>query len=120
VRPEDVVNLVFHEFFERQHYLPEPEFCPARARVQDSWRSLLLLYKLLLWGANLEGAKNLTVEQLSTVKTLYDAHLDPPLLEQIRRRYPHLLEKPQGQVARPLAEKPWLEREKLQNETKSP
>jgi Pentapeptide repeats (8 copies) len=30
------------------------------------------------WGAHLQGAKNLTVEQLSTVKTLYGAELDPP------------------------------------------
>jgi uncharacterized protein YjbI with pentapeptide repeats len=33
-----------------------------------------------LTGAHLNGAKNLTVEQLSTVKTLYQAHLDPPKL----------------------------------------
>jgi hypothetical protein len=26
------------------------------------------------------------------VQTLYNAHLDPPLLEQIQQRYPHLLE----------------------------
>jgi uncharacterized protein YjbI with pentapeptide repeats len=50
----------------------------------------------ILWGAHLQGAQNLTVEQLSTVKTLYQAHLDPPLLEQIQQQYPHLLEKPQN------------------------
>ena len=68
-----------------------------------------------LWGANLEGAHTLTVEQLATVKTLYDAHLDPPLLEQIRRQYPHLLEKPQDQRGRPLSEKLWLKREMPQD-----
>jgi hypothetical protein len=52
------------------------------------------------WGANLEGAKTLMVEQLATVKTLYDARLDPPLGEQIQRQYPHLLEKPQDQENR--------------------
>jgi uncharacterized protein YjbI with pentapeptide repeats len=52
------------------------------------------------WGANLEGAKTLMVEQLATVKTLYDARLDPPLGEQIQRQYPHLLEKPQDQEDR--------------------
>jgi Type II secretion system (T2SS), protein M/Pentapeptide repeats (8 copies) len=41
--------------------------------------------------AHLEGAVGLTVEQLSTVRTLYQAHLDPPLLEQIRQQYPQLL-----------------------------
>jgi hypothetical protein len=40
------------------------------------------------------------VEQLATVKTLYDARLDPPLGEQIQRQYPHLLEKPQDQENR--------------------
>jgi uncharacterized protein YjbI with pentapeptide repeats len=45
-----------------------------------------------LWEAHLQGAKNLTVEQLSTVKTLYNAQLDPPLQEQIQQQYPHLLE----------------------------
>jgi hypothetical protein len=44
--------------------------------------------------AYLEGARELTVEQLSTVYTLYGAHLDPPLLAQIQQQYPHLLEKP--------------------------
>jgi hypothetical protein len=47
-----------------------------------------------LEGAHLEGARELTVEQLSTVKTLYLAELDPPLLEQIQRLYPQLLERP--------------------------
>ena len=36
-----------------------------------------------LSGSNLEAARGLTVEQLSTVYTLYGAHLDPPLLKQI-------------------------------------
>jgi hypothetical protein len=45
-----------------------------------------------LTGANLEGARDSTVEQLASVKTLHDAHLDPPLLEQIRQQYPQLLE----------------------------
>jgi Pentapeptide repeats (8 copies) len=48
-----------------------------------------------LTDAQLEGAKNITVTQLSTVKTLYQAQLDPSLLEQIRQLYPQLLEKPQ-------------------------
>jgi pentapeptide repeat protein len=45
--------------------------------------------------AQLKGATNLTVEQLSTMKTLYQAYLDSPLLEQIKQRYPHLLKAPQ-------------------------
>jgi len=42
--------------------------------------------------ANLQGAINLTVEQLSNVKTLYEAKLDSDLMEQIEENYPHLLE----------------------------
>jgi uncharacterized protein YjbI with pentapeptide repeats len=46
-------------------------------------------------GAYLEGALNLTVKQLCSVRTLYQAQLDPPILEQIRQQCPQLLEKPQ-------------------------
>jgi uncharacterized protein YjbI with pentapeptide repeats len=45
-------------------------------------------------GANLEGAINLTIEQLSNVKTLYKAKLDPELMDQVKEKYPHLLEDP--------------------------
>jgi hypothetical protein len=48
-----------------------------------------------LRGAFLERATGLMPEQLASVKTLYQAHLDPPLLEQIQQQCPHLLEKPQ-------------------------
>jgi uncharacterized protein YjbI with pentapeptide repeats len=43
------------------------------------------LDKMFLGGTNLQGAKNLTVKQLSTVRTLYEAQLDQPLLEQIQQ-----------------------------------
>jgi Pentapeptide repeats (8 copies) len=52
------------------------------------------LERASLVDTRLEGAIHLTVEQLATVKTLYGAHLDPPLPEQIRQQYPHLLEEP--------------------------
>ena len=42
---------------------------------------------------NLKEA-DITIEQLSEVRTLYKATLDPSIMEQIRRDYPHLLEKP--------------------------
>jgi uncharacterized protein YjbI with pentapeptide repeats len=44
---------------------------------------------------HLEKARHLTVEQLATVNTLYQAHLDPSLREQIQQQYPQLLEKQQ-------------------------
>jgi uncharacterized protein YjbI with pentapeptide repeats len=40
--------------------------------------------------AALQGAKDLTVAQLSTVSTLKGASLDPPLMEQLQREQPHL------------------------------
>ena len=69
--------------------------------------SILLEANLIgatLWGAHLQGAnlqgvdlrkaKNITIEQLSKVKTLYKAKLDPEIEEQIREKCPHLLEEP--------------------------
>jgi uncharacterized protein YjbI with pentapeptide repeats len=48
----------------------------------------------ILRGVQLQKAIELTVDQLSTVKTLYQAQLDPPLFEQIQKQYPHLLKEP--------------------------
>jgi hypothetical protein len=46
-----------------------------------------------LKGASLKGAKNLTVDQLSKTKTLYQAELDPELEEELRSKgYSHLLD----------------------------
>ncbi len=47
-----------------------------------------------LTSADLRDAIGLTERQLCTVKTLYQAHIDPPLLAHIRTKYPHLLEEP--------------------------
>ncbi len=57
------------------------------------------LWRANLEGANLEGANlwgvyGLTIEQLSKVKSLYEAKLDPVLMEQVKEKYPHLLEEP--------------------------
>ncbi len=48
-----------------------------------------------LEGANLWGVYGLTIEQLSKVKSLYETKLDPVLMEQVREKYPHLLEEPE-------------------------
>ena len=46
--------------------------------------------------ANLIGVENLTIDQLSTVKTLFKVrNLDSGLMKQVKEKYPHLLEKPQ-------------------------
>jgi hypothetical protein len=40
------------------------------------------------------GTKNLTIDQLSKVKTLYNAKLDKELEKPLREKYPDLFEKP--------------------------
>mgnify|MGYP001459337349 CR=1 FL=1 len=45
--------------------------------------------------ANLSEVLGLNIEQLSEVATLYEAELDPELMEQVEDKYPHLLEKPE-------------------------
>ena len=52
-----------------------------------------------LYEAKLERAKNITIDQLSEVKTLYDAKLDDELLIPLKERYPALFEKPNKQKA---------------------
>ena len=47
--------------------------------------------------ANLEGAKNLTIYQLSKAKTLYNAKLDEELEKPLREKYPALFEKPKAE-----------------------
>ena len=44
--------------------------------------------------ANLTQVKDLSINKLSKVKTLYEAELDPELIEQVKDEYPHLLEEP--------------------------
>jgi hypothetical protein len=46
-----------------------------------------------LRGAILAGAINLSIKQISMVKTLYGALLNPELWEQVKKDYPHLLKK---------------------------
>lgn len=47
-----------------------------------------------LYRANLQGVIGLSIKQLSNAKTLYEAKLDQELLEQIKKKHPHLLEEP--------------------------
>jgi uncharacterized protein YjbI with pentapeptide repeats len=50
-----------------------------------------------LSGANLTQVKNLSINKLSKVKTLYKVKLDPELMEQVKDKYPHLLEEPKSE-----------------------
>jgi uncharacterized protein YjbI with pentapeptide repeats len=52
------------------------------------------LQKAYLERANLRKAKGLPIEQLSKVRTLYEVKLESQLKKQIKRDYPHLLQKP--------------------------
>ena len=52
------------------------------------------LEKVNLQGANLKGTHHLLVDQLSKVKTLYNAKLDEELLIQLQEKYPALFEEP--------------------------
>jgi uncharacterized protein YjbI with pentapeptide repeats len=55
-------------------------------------------YKANLRNSDLSRAKNLTIEQLSKVKTLYKAKIDPDLMEQVKKCCPHLLEEPKEET----------------------
>ena len=50
-----------------------------------------------LSGANLTQVKNLSINKLSTVKSLYKAKLDPKLMKQVEDKYPHFLEEPKSE-----------------------
>ena len=67
--------------------------------LQDADLQTAVLDDANLQGADLQDAylrrvSNLTLEQLSGVKSLYGAKLDPELEEQVKEKYPHLLEEP--------------------------
>jgi flagellar basal body-associated protein FliL len=53
--------------------------------------------KAKLIDVHLERAKNLTIDQLSKVKTLYKAELDPELEKPLREKYPALFEEPKDE-----------------------
>jgi hypothetical protein len=78
-------------------YLNGADLINANLKGADlTYANLINAY---LGGANFEGANlkhviDLTIEQLSKVKTLYNANLDPELMEQVEEKYPHLLDEP--------------------------
>lgn len=80
----EVANLRMSHFEEA--YLRE-------ANLKGANLQLASLLKADLEGANLIGAEDLTVDQLSKVKTLYKAHIDPKLEEELRAKgFSHLLD----------------------------
>jgi uncharacterized protein YjbI with pentapeptide repeats len=83
-------NLQEAELF--QANLQEAQLLEANLRQAELLEANL--QQASLREANLTGAKNLTIDQLSKVKTLYKTKLDPDLLEQVKKCCPHLLEEP--------------------------
>ena len=76
------------------------------ANLKGSDLTYANLFNTYLSGANFEGANlknviDLTIEQLSKVKTLYNAKLDSEFMEQVKEKYPHLLEKPKEEESMP-------------------
>lgn len=49
----------------------------------------------ILQEIEIRGSNKLSINQLANVKTLYKAKLNPSLIEEIKKKYPHLLEKPE-------------------------
>jgi len=86
----------------RRTNLEEAYLREANLKGADFWKAHL--EKASFLDANLEEAsfdeaylertEELTIEQLSQVRTLYLAKLDSKLEKQIKKKYPHLLEKP--------------------------
>lgn len=71
----------------------------AGVDLSKGWFLGIDLQSANLQSANLQnakfwGARDLTIEQLSKVYTLYEAELDSELMEQIKKNYPYLLEEP--------------------------
>jgi len=64
------------------------------ANFQGANLNNAVLWLADLQNANLKETYFLTIKQLSKVKTLYKAKLDSTLMEQIKKNYPELLEKP--------------------------
>ena len=72
----------------------------AHANLKKANLQNTSLWKTNLRGANLEeadlrGIRGFEIGQLAEAKTLYKAKLDQKLLDQIREKHPHLLEKPE-------------------------
>jgi uncharacterized protein YjbI with pentapeptide repeats len=65
------------------------------ADLRDAYLNDANLRKVDLSRAFLSEVLGLNIEQFSKVKTLYKAELDPELMEQVKNKYPHLLEKPE-------------------------
>ena len=66
----------------------------AKANLQGADFLSTFLEETDLRGAILIGVKNLSIEQLHGVKTLFQAKLDPELMEQIKATNPNLLKEP--------------------------
>jgi uncharacterized protein YjbI with pentapeptide repeats len=74
------------DIFERK-YLQEADLQEANLKEANLEGAYLVV-------TNLKGAQNLSIFQLSKVKTLYNAKLDNELLMPLKEKYPTLFEEP--------------------------
>ena len=73
--------------------LQEANFWDAQLQEADFWDAQL--QEANFWDANLSGARNLTIDQLLQVETLYQTTgLDPTLEQQLRAQRPALFDEP--------------------------
>jgi BTB/POZ domain-containing protein KCTD9 len=59
------------------------------------------LQEAILRGSNIYLTKNLSLDQLSKVKTLYNAKLDEDTLKTLKEKYPRLFKKPEFEDEEP-------------------
>jgi uncharacterized protein YjbI with pentapeptide repeats len=81
-----------------QAYLRGSNFKKAnlrKANLKGANLEMVDLEETNLQESNLKGVKGLTIDQLSKVKTLYNAELDDELLIPLKEKYPALFDKPE-------------------------
>jgi uncharacterized protein YjbI with pentapeptide repeats len=94
----DLVDAYLEHADLRGAYLEEARLWGAhlgRADLRGAHFGVVEPSKARLVGAR-QGISPVTVVQLHAVKTLYQAKLDPPLMEEIQLQYPQLLEELRG------------------------
>ena len=67
----------------------------VKANLQGADLLAAFLEDVDLSGANIRMAKNLSIEQLQGVKSLFQTKLDPEFMEQVKATNPNLLKEPQ-------------------------
>jgi len=95
ISPEDLCKILEdHKNSIRTHKKEGKRANLSGAKLYDADLRYAKLSDDDLSCANITQVKKLSINKLSKVKTLYKAKLDPELIEQVKDKYPHLLEEP--------------------------